>query len=76
MFSTISFRRLAALRVVSRGLLLGLIPAALGLACFFDRMGTRPRRVAAFSALGLACLLEQGVTTPSVSKASWSAAAH
>ena len=64
-----------ALRVVSRGLLLGLIPAALGLACFFDQTRTRPKHIVAACALGLACLLEQGVTTPSESKSAWRATA-
>jgi hypothetical protein len=60
-----------ALRAVSRGLLVGLIPAALGLACYFDQKWTSPKRLAAASALGLACLLEQGVTTPSTNKSAW-----
>jgi hypothetical protein len=56
------------LRAVSRGLLLCLIPASLGLACFFDEIRARPLNVAAACALGLACLLEQGVTSPTFDK--------
>jgi hypothetical protein len=62
------------LRVVGRGLLLGLIPAAVGLACLFDQTRTRPKHLAAACALGLACFLEQGVTTPSTNKFSYRAA--
>ncbi len=65
-----------ALRVVSRGLLLALIPASLGLACFFDQPRTRPKQLAAAFALGLLCFLEQGVTTPSTNKAIWRTAAR
>jgi hypothetical protein len=57
-----------ALRVVSRGLLLGIIPAALGLACFLDRASSVRRRQGLTSALALVCLLEQGVTTTSFDK--------
>jgi hypothetical protein len=56
------------IRAVSRGLLLGLVPAGLGLACFFEQpWGTRKRAVAACG-LALVCLLEQGVTTTSFDK--------
>jgi hypothetical protein len=58
-----------ALRAVARGLILAIIPAALGLACFFDQLWERPRRWAAAWGLGLFCLLEQGVTTSSFDKA-------
>jgi hypothetical protein len=58
-----------ALRAVARGLLLAIIPAALGLACFFDQPWERPRRWALACGLGLICLLEQGVTTSSFDKA-------
>jgi hypothetical protein len=64
-----------ALRAVSRGLLLGLIPAAFGLACFLDQSVLRPRRLAAACILVLVCFLEQGVTTPSIDKAVWRARA-
>ena len=55
--------------------MMGLIPAALGLAWFFDQAYTTPKHLAVACALGLVCFLEQGVTTPSTEKASWRAAA-
>jgi hypothetical protein len=58
-----------ALRAVARGFLLAMFPAALGLACSFDQIWQRPRRLALACGLGLACLLEQGVTTSSFDKA-------
>jgi hypothetical protein len=58
-----------ALRAVARGFLLAMLPAALGLACSFDQIWQRPRRLALACGLGLACLLEQGVTTSSFDKA-------
>ncbi|HZW32099.1 MAG TPA: hypothetical protein VFF52_15410, partial [Isosphaeraceae bacterium] len=58
-----------ALRAVARGLLLTIIPAALGLACFFDQPWERPRPLALALGLGLLCVLEQGVTTSSFDKA-------
>ena len=58
-----------ALRAVARGFLLAMFPAALGLACSFDQIWQRPRGLALACALGLACLLEQGVTTSSFDKA-------
>jgi hypothetical protein len=58
-----------ALRAVARGLLLAIIPAALGLACCFDQLWERPRRWALVCGLGLICLVEQGVTTSSFDKA-------
>jgi hypothetical protein len=57
-----------ALRAVSRGLLLLLIPAALGVACFFERPRRMRKSMLAACGLGLACLLEQGVTTASFDK--------
>jgi hypothetical protein len=59
-----------ALRVVSRSLLLGLVPASLGLACFFESIEKwRMPRVLVY-AFGLVCLLDQGVTTSSFDKPS------
>ena len=57
-----------ALRVVSRGLLLALIPASVGLACFFDEAWRRRNHLGIACALGLACFLEQGVTSDSFHK--------
>jgi hypothetical protein len=63
-----------ALRAVSRGLVLGLIPASLGLAYYFDQAVARPKQMAAACALGFVCLLEQGVTSPSFDKSARRAA--
>jgi hypothetical protein len=57
-----------ALRVVARGLLLALLPASIGFACYFDQAWRRRKHLAIICALGLACLLEQGVTTESFHK--------
>jgi hypothetical protein len=57
-----------AIRAVARGLLLAMIPAALGLACFFEWVRERPRYRVAACALALFCMVEQGGSTPSYDK--------
>jgi hypothetical protein len=57
-----------AIRAVSRGLLFAMIPAALGVACFFEWARERRKYGVAACALGLFCMAEQGVTTPSYDK--------
>lgn len=58
----------SAIRAVGRVGLLMLVPAAIGLAAFFAAPATRRRPVLACG-IGLACLAEQGITTPSYDKA-------
>jgi hypothetical protein len=56
----------SAIRAVARVGLMTLVPASVGLAVVFDRLGSRhPGRALA---LGLVCLLEQAVTTSSFDK--------
>ena len=62
------------LRAITRALLLGLIPASLGMACFCDGLRTNPKHLAAACILGLVCVLEQGVTTTSFDKVTMRAA--
>jgi hypothetical protein len=57
-----------ALRVISRALLLALVPAGLGMACFFERPWRTRTGALAAGAVFLACVLEQGVTTTSYDK--------
>jgi hypothetical protein len=57
-----------AIRAVSRGLMFAVIPAALGLACFFDFGRQRRKYKIPLSVLGFFCLMEQGITTPSYDK--------
>jgi hypothetical protein len=57
----------AALRAIGRAGVFLLIPASLGLAWFLERLRTQ-RGWAEALGVGLICLLEQGVTTPSYDK--------
>jgi hypothetical protein len=57
-----------AIRVVSRGVLLAVVPAALGVACFFEWVRERRKYGIAAFALGLFCMAEQGVTTETYDK--------
>lgn len=53
-----------AIRAIGRVVLILLIPAALGLACLVEFLEQRRRAIAGWIVV-LACLAEQGVTTPS-----------